>query len=287
MGVSDFLGKMVKGYKGSKKPYVIVFGNEKGGTGKSTIAMHTAVYLLNQGYSVGTIDIDARQGTFTHYFENRKRSAKKDSKLKLPQHIAVTKSEAEQKEDAEQEEQEAFEKAMEELSKNDYIVIDTPGNDTYLSRLAHSYANTLITPINDSFIDLDVIVKISDGNLKNLHPSIYAEMVWDQRKERAKRGEKPLDWIVVKNRLSNLYTKNGRDINTVLDALAKRLSFRVGNGFCERVIFRELFLAGTTLLDMHDKKAVASLSHVAARQELRELIDLMKIPTLEKVAEVS
>lgn len=284
MGVSDFFGKMVKGNKGPKKPYVIVFGNEKGGTGKSTIAMHTAVYLLNQGYSVGTVDIDARQGTFTHYFENRKRSAKKNANLKLPQHIAISKSSADQKTDAEAEDKESFEKAMEELSKNDYIIIDTPGNNTYLSRLAHSYANTLITPINDSFVDLDVIVKISDGNLKNLHPSIYAEMVWDQRKERAKRGEKPMDWIVVKNRLSNFYTKNGRDINIVLDALAKRLSFRVGNGFCERVIFRELFLSGTTLLDANDKKTVSSLSHVAARQELRELIDLMKIPTQEKDA---
>lgn len=287
MGVSDFFGKMVKGHKGPKKPYIIVFGNEKGGTGKSTIAMHTAVYLLNQGYNVGTVDIDARQGTFTHYFENRKRSAKKNPQLQLPQHIAIAKSSAELKEEAEKEERENFESAMEQLSKCDYIIIDTPGNNTYLSRLAHSYANSLITPINDSFVDLDVIVKISDGNLKNLHPSIYAEMVWDQRKERAKRGEKPMDWIVVKNRLSNFYTKNGRDINIVLDALAKRLSFRVGNGFCERVIFRELFLSGTTLLDAHDKKTVSSLSHVAARQELRELIDLMKIPTQEKIADAS
>ena len=167
---------------------------------------------------------------------------------------------------------------MEELSGNNFIVIDTPGNNTFLSQLAHSYADTLVTPINDSFVDLDVIVKISDGDIRNLRPSIYAEMVWDQRKERAKRGERPFDWIVIKNRLSTLYTKNRGDVNTVLEALAKRLSFRLGNGFCERVIFKELFLSGMTLLDLKNTGNEMNLSHVAARQELRELISLMKIP---------
>lgn len=260
------------------KPYVIVFGNEKGGTGKSTIAMHTAVYLLNLGCKVGTIDIDARQGTLTHYFENRKRSASGNPSLKLPQHIAIARSDAHNKAETEQMERQAFENSMKELSGNNFIVIDTPGNNTFLSQLAHSYAKTLITPINDSFLDLDVIVKISDGDIKNLRPSIYAEMVWDQRKERAKRGEKPLDWIVIKNRLSTLYTKNKGDVNTVLEALAKRLSFRLGNGFCERVIFKELFLSGTTLLDLKNNDNAMNLSHVAARQELRELITLMRIP---------
>lgn len=264
------------------KPYIIVFGNEKGGTGKSTIAMHTAIYLLNNGCKVGTIDIDARQGTFTHYFDNRKRTATDNPSLKLPHHIAIFRKE-EGGADAEKVERESFQKALEELADSDFVVIDTPGNNTFLSRLAHSYANTLVTPLNDSFVDLDVIVHISNGDIKNLRPSIYAEMVWDQRKERAKRGEKPLDWIVVKNRLSTLYTKNRGDVNTVLEALARRLSFRLGNGFCERVIFKELFLSGTTLLDLDSSGSSVSLSHVAARQELRELISLMKLPNVQHI----
>lgn len=265
------------------KPYVIVFGNEKGGTGKSTIAMHIAVYLLNLGCKVGTIDIDARQGTFTHYFENRKQTASGDPTIKVPHHVSILMSDAQDKLETEKIERQSFENAMKELSDCNFIVIDTPGNNTFLSRLAHSYADTLVTPINDSFVDLDVIVKISHGDLKNLRPSIYAEMVWDQRKERAKRGERPLDWIVVKNRLSTLYTKNRGDVNTVLEALAKRLSFRIGNGFCERVIFKELFLAGTTLLDLQNIDAPMNLSHVAARQELRELISLMKLPISQEL----
>lgn len=266
------------------KPYIIVFGNEKGGTGKSTIAMHAAVYLINMGCKVGAIDVDARQGTFTRYFENRARSARENSALKLPQCISVKKNEARDSDERAQAEKEAFETAMEELLENDFIVIDTPGNNTFLSRLAHSYADTLVTPINDSFVDLDVVVRVADGDLRKLHPSIYAEMVWDQRKERARRGDKPLDWIVIKNRLSTLYSKNSGDVNLVLEALAKRLSFRLGNGFRERVIFKELFLSGMTLMDLNECGSSMNLSHVAARQELRELISFMNIPVSRDLA---
>jgi chromosome partitioning protein len=170
---------------------------------------------------------------------------------------------------------------MEQLSGQDFIVIDTPGNDTHLSQLAHSHADTLVTPLNDSFIDLDVLVKVSSDDIKIMRPSIYAEMVWNQRKERARRGEKPIDWIVIRNRLTTLYTKNRRDINIVLEALSKRVGFRLGTGFCERVVFKELFLAGLTLLDLEKSGVQLNISHVSARQELRELINFMKLPRLQ------
>ncbi|MDR1334057.1 MAG: division plane positioning ATPase MipZ [Holosporaceae bacterium] len=259
------------------RPYVIVLGNEKGGTGKSTVAMHIAAYLLNSGFRVGTIDVDARQGTFTRYFELRKNSSKD---VKLPEHIAIQKNEDNDREKAQVADAESFTAALKQLEVCDFIVVDTPGNDTPLSQMAHSYANTLITPLNDSFVDLDVLVKVSNTETKMLRPSIYAEMVWNQRKERAKRGERPLDWIVIRNRLTTLYTKNKRDINTVLEALSKRIGFRLGTGFCERVVFKELFLSGLTLLDLEKSGTQFSLSHVAARQELRELINFMKLPNL-------
>ncbi|MDR3179935.1 MAG: division plane positioning ATPase MipZ [Holosporaceae bacterium] len=257
------------------KPYIIVFGNEKGGTGKSTLAMHISVYLLNSGFQVGTIDVDARQGTFTQYLEHRKASP---LDLTLPQHMAIAKSSLEDKEKAKADEYDRFCRALQQMSTCDYLVIDTPGNDTFLSQLAHSSANTLITPLNESFVDLDVLVKIFGDNLKTMRPSIYAEMVWNQRKERAKKGLKPTDWIVVKNRLNTFYSKNRGDVNIVLEELSKRIGFRLGIGFSERVIFRELFLSGTTLLDMENTGHSLSLSHVSARQELRELVDFMKLP---------
>ena len=262
------------------KPYVIVLGNEKGGTGKSMLAMHIAVYLLSKGFKVGTIDIDARQGTFTHYFENRQKN-NTDGKIKLSEHVIIHKVQADSVKEAQDKEAEALQSAFSKLSDCDFLVIDTPGNDTFLSQMAHSFADTLITPMNDSYIDLDVLVRLDKNDSKVMRPSIYAEMVWKQRQMRAMRRQRPIDWIVVRNRLSTLYTKNRKDINVVLDALSKRIGFRLGNGFCDRVIFRELFLTGLTLIDLEDIGVDLSLSHVSARQELRELINFMNLPNVK------
>lgn len=261
------------------RPYVIVLGNEKGGTGKSTIAMHVAVYLLNQGFKVGTIDIDARQGTFTRYFENRKNNNSEN--IKLSEHFAIFKNSSESNLEASQgKDLESVKNAFEKLRSCDFLVIDTPGNDTFLSRTVHSYADTLITPVNESLIDIDVLVRVNQGDSKTMRPSIYAEMVWEQRKLRAIRREKPIDWIVVKNRMSPLYSNNRKNVNTILEALSRRIGFRLSNGFCERVIFKELFISGLTLLDLEAQGIDLNISHVAARQELRELINFMKLPKL-------
>lgn len=261
-------------------PYVIVLGNEKGGTGKSTVAMHIAVYLLNKGLNVGTIDLDARQGTFTKYFEHRKVAGTDNNNVRLPNHIAIMKSEADNLQEANSQDKAALGQALRERADCDFIIIDTPGSNTYLSQLAHSYANTLITPMNDSFVDLDVLVNVSGGDVRTMRPSVYSEMVWNQRKARAIRRAKPIDWIVIRNRMTTLYTKNRKDVNIVLEALSKRIGFRLGTGFCERVIFREMFLSGLTVLDLDDGGTQLSMSHVAARQELRDLIAFMKLPNL-------
>lgn len=261
------------------RPYVIVLGNEKGGTGKSTIAMHVAVYLLNQGFKVGTVDIDARQGTFTRYFENRKNN--NSEKIKLSEHMAIFKDSSESSIEASKgKDLESVKNAFEKLRSCDFLIIDTPGNDTFLSRTVHSYADTLITPINESLVDIDVLVRVNKGDSHSMRPSVYAEMVWEQRKLRAIRREKPIDWIVVKNRMSPLYSNNRKNVNTILEALSRRIGFRLSNGFCERVIFKELFVSGLTLLDLEDQGIELNISHVAARQELRELINFMKLPKL-------
>ena len=53
------------------QPHFIVFANEKGGTGKSTTAVHTAIALAASGHRVGALDLDQRQRTMTRYLENR------------------------------------------------------------------------------------------------------------------------------------------------------------------------------------------------------------------------
>lgn len=256
--------------KPAGRAHVIVVGNEKGGTGKSTVSMHVIVSLLSGGLSVGSIDLDARQATLTRYVENRRlRGETKGVRPLLPDHepVPLTGDRA------------ADEARLHEIvgrmwAQHDVIVIDTPGSDNYLSRVGHSYADTLVTPLNDSLIDLDVLAKVDPAAMRVLRPSHYSEMVWETKKMRAMRGEKgPIDWIVLRNRLSSLDARNKRDMHKLLEELSRRIGFRVVAGLGERVVYREMFLDGLTLLDLRGSLfgQDVSLSHVAARQELRAL----------------
>ena len=255
---------------------VIVLGNEKGGSGKSTTAMHVVVSLLKQGHRVGCIDLDARQGSLSRYIENRRTFSQESGlDLAVPQLARIYRSEADARSDAEAEERDALSATFAELAGCDHIVIDTPGSDNHLSRLGHSYADVLITPLNDSFLDLDLLARIDADGHKVIAPSIYSQMVWEQRQRRAKAGLKPIDWVVMRNRLSHIDARNKRDVGRLLSQLAKRIGFRLAPGFGERVIFRELFPKGLTLLDLREKGAGVQLnmSHLAARQEVRELFN--------------
>jgi chromosome partitioning protein len=264
------------------RAHVLVIGNEKGGSGKSTTALHIAVALMSDGAAVATIDLDARQGTLTRYIENRAAHIKrKGVDLPMPRHAAVAASGDPADEKA------RFEAALEPaVTQSDYVVIDTPGSDTHLSRLAHTWADTLLTPLNDSFIDLDLLARIDPETLRIVRPSVYAEAVWKQRQIRSMQGARPVDWIVMRNRLSSLAARNKRDMGTVIEALARRIGFRVAAGLSERVIYRELFLSGLTLLDLRRGSGGPSLtmSHVAARQEVRDLVAALTLPPPESRA---
>jgi chromosome partitioning protein len=263
-----------------KKPHVIVVGNEKGGSGKTTTSMHLIASLLDLGFKVGSIDLDARQRSLSRYLENRRQYLfKHGSQLLLPHHVVVTRSPFTFQHEAELDEEKRFKEAMEHLSDNDYIVIDCPGADFYLARLAHTIANTVITPINDSFIDLDVIAHVNAETMEMVRPSIYSEMLWEQKLERAKKGGKAMDWIVMRNRLSNLDAKNKRRMADVTERLARRIGYRPIAGFSERVIFRELFLKGLTVIDLLNGQTdiAVQMSHIAAREEVRKLLKHLKI----------
>ena len=270
----------------SGRPHIIVIGNEKGGSGKSTVAMHVIVALLSEGNKVGSIDLDSRQGTLSRYVENRRHSSESMSKpLPMPEHIAVARSKAESVADAAAEESAALDEALRHLSRMDFIVIDTPGSDSPLSRHAHALADTLVTPLNDSFLDLDLLGRVDRAGKKVTRPSIYAEMVWDQRKRRAAAGGRSIDWVVLRNRLTTLDARNKREIARLLGELSKRIGFRIVPGFTERVIFRELFPRGLTLLDLArvDSGIELAMSHVAARQEIRDLVAALKLPGTRKL----
>lgn len=269
-----------------KRGHIIVVGNEKGGSGKTTTTMHLVVALLRLGFRVGTLDIDARQRSLTRYLENRKATAIRESTpLPMPHHIVVQKSPFDTREETETDERDRLTRALAKLLVAcDFVLIDSPGNDTYLSRLAHSFADTVITPINDSFVDLDVLAAVDGGTLQITRPSIYSEMLWEQKMQRAKRDGGAIDWIVMRNRLSNIDARNKRLITKVCDDLSKRLGFRLAPGFSERVIFREMFLQGLTVLDVMDTSSSQSISmsHLAARQEVRELLKTLRIPAIDQ-----
>jgi chromosome partitioning protein len=268
-----------------RRAHIIVLGNEKGGSGKTTTTMHLVVALLRLGFKVGTMDIDARQRSLSRYIENRHKTMKdEDVSLPVPHHIVITKSPFNVREEAEQDERERFEQGMERILDGDFIIVDSPGNDTYLSRLAHSYADTVITPINDSFVDLDVLATVDANTMKVIRPSIYSEMVWEQKLERAKRDGGSTEWVVMRNRLSNLDARNKRFMTKAVEELSRRIGFRLAPGFSERVIYREMFLQGLTVLDVMDmsKSKSISMSHLAARQEVRDLLGTLRIPEIDR-----
>ena len=261
---------------------VIVVGNEKGGTGKSTTAMHIIVGLLREGYAVGAIDLDARQGTLARYFDNRRiYAAKMELSLPHPAYRAIGLSDLRDRYLAKKNDRLRLADALRELGETcDVIVMDTPGSDNALSRVAHSYADILITPINDSFVDLDLLGRVDQETNEVRALSHYSEMVWEQKKVRAQRDGGSIDWIVMRNRLASLETKNKRNMDIALDGLSRRLGFRLAHGFSERVIFRELFLKGLTLLDIREEGAdvTMTMSHMAALQEVRNLLQTIGVP---------
>lgn len=263
-----------------QRAQIIVMGNEKGGSGKSTCAMHIIVGLLREGYAVGAIDLDARQGTLSGYLAARAAfAAGKPFDLPLPRCASVFRSEKDSRAEAEAEERTAFEAALADLSRDcDIIVVDCPGADTYLSRLGHSYADTLITPINDSFVDFAMLARVDPDNHDVINPSIYSEMVWEARKRRFARDRGRIDWIVMRNRMGANEARNKRDVGATLESLAKRIGFRTVKGFGERVIFRELYLQGLTLMDVKEAGLgiQMGMSHIAARAEVRALLTAIR-----------
>lgn len=266
--------------------HVVVLGNEKGGSGKSTTALHIAVALLKAGQRVATIDLDSRQKSFTHYIENRRSWAERSRlPLEMPTHFCVPRSESLSVEANEAREFAAFSRAIGAIEhSHDVVIIDTPGNDTYLMRLAHSMADTLVTPLNDSFVDFDVLATLDPQNFGVTGESHYADMVREARRQRRLVDGRMTDWIVIRNRLSTLGSRNKRLVGEGLNELSKRMGFRTVDGFAERVVYREFFPRGLTALDDLDETTLGTrpnMSHLTAREEVIALLNALHLPLSE------
>ncbi|WP_136163288.1 division plane positioning ATPase MipZ [Sphingomonas flavalba] len=254
--------------------HIIVFANEKGGTGKSTTAVHVAVGLAARGARVAALDLDHRQRTLGRYLDNRAETMKRRG-IALPQPVYAT---------CDATDPDGFEAALAAVADGaDFVVIDTPGRDDPVARHAATRANTLVTPMNDSFVDFDLIGQVDPESFKVSRPSFYSELIWDARKARAKADGATIDWVVLRNRLQHIEARNMRRVGDALGQLSKRVGFRLIPGLGERVIYRELFPSGLTLLDIAALKDVG-MSHVAARQELRELVAGLQLPETARAA---
>lgn len=269
--------------------HVIVLGNEKGGSGKSTTAMHIIVALLKAGFRVASIDTDGRQRSLSRYIENRGIWARRNGlALEMPTHFTVPPAEGERVADIEAREFQAFAMAVSRVEHGyDFVVVDTPGSNAYLMRVSHAMADTLVTPINDSFVDLDIIGQIDPEDYAVAGISHYAELVQQAREQRKLIDGGATDWVVVRNRLSSLDNRNRRNVVKGLHELSRKLGFRLADGISERVVFREFFPMGLTALDTLDASTLGSeptVSHLAARREIRAVLDALRLPVRQPAA---
>jgi chromosome partitioning protein len=283
-------------------PHVVVIGNHKGGSGKSTFAMYVIVALLKAGKRVASFDLDLNQLTLTRYIGNRREwDREHELKLELPDHFPVTEELTSGRAQSHGANLRRFISRLMKIGRahkhdfvdssvlnhsadlrqfisqlkkigrareHDFIVIDTPGGAQHLNLIAHGMADTLITPINDSLVDLDVLVEIERSDLEP-QPSVYAKTVWRALEARRKVSGRATDWIVVRNRLESVESSNQRQVTQALEVIRATLGFRIARGLLERPVYREFFAAGLTVFDPVEEFNSAA---VPARLEVQNLI---------------
>jgi chromosome partitioning protein len=270
-----------------RSSHVIVIANEKGGSGKTTTAMHVIVALLKAGQRVAAIDIDSRQKSLARYISNRKAWVKKTGiRLELPDHYVIDRANTRNVDENEAAEFAGFATAITAVENtHDFVVIDTPASDNFLMRLAHAMADTLITPLNDSYVDFDVFASVDPESFEVTGTSHYSEMVRDARRQRRLVEDNDTDWIVMRNRMGQLETRNGRNIAEGLQDLSRRMLFRQADGFTERVVYREMFPRGLTVLDTLSERTLGvkpTQSHQIANEEVTRFFNTLRLPIDER-----
>lgn len=252
----------------TREPHIITFANEKGGVGKSTSAFHTTVALCNAGESVAVIDLDFRQRSLAKAVENRVATARR-LEIDLPCPVNDVMGDLSVG---------ALESEIRRLSLTcNFIVIDVAGHDSEIGRFAISVADTLVTPINDSFVDLNLLGHVEPVEMQFEMLGPFARLV-NHLVIDGRRGKlRPVDWIVVQNRLRSLSSHNERRFNKILSEIAPVAGFRIGHGLGERVIYRELYPFGLTLLDADFLPDLQRVRQVA-KDELQDMLASLRLP---------
>jgi chromosome partitioning protein len=259
--------------------------------------MHIIVALLKAGKRVASFDLDLNQLTLTRYLGNRHEwDRKHEYELELPDHYPVSeevpgttlgrflsglkKIGRAHKEDSMRSSALSHSADLRQFisqlkrigrgRKHDFIVIDTPGGVQHLSLIVHGMADTLITPINDSLVDVDVLVAMKQSD--EPQPSAYAKMVWRALDTRRKVTGRTTNWIVVRNRLESVESSNQQQITQVLNVIQRTVGFSVARGLLERPVYREFFAAGLTALDpIEGFESVAEPARLEVQNLIREI----------------
>jgi chromosome partitioning protein len=241
---------------------IITFANEKGGVGKSTIAFHCAMALCNAGHRVAVVDLDHRQQSMARALENREGTARR-LKIKLPSPRSSVLN------------HQSSASLIQEMARigwdSDFIIIDAAGHDSPVARHAIAMADTLVTPVNNSFVDIDLLGQFDSITMRLKRYGSFARMVQELREVRDHRGQAPTDWVVVQNRMRRLGSTNEQRVTDALGELSNKAGFRLAQGLGDRVAYRELFLLGLTLFDLKHIPEF-SRTHPAAKSEIMQMI---------------
>jgi len=263
-------------------PHVIVVGGGKGGSGKTTLAMHVVVYLLKAGQRIGTLDLDSDQGGLTRYIENRERWANhRHIDLALPWHNRISSARGERTDEIESRELAQLQEAIAPMETScDFLVIDAPSHDNYLMGVAHLIADTVLTPLQDSFLDLGALGLVDPLTHEVTHTGHYAATVCAARKLRRQFDPAFVDWVVIVNRPCDPPL-----VKPCLRDLALRIGFKDAAGCAERAAYRQLFSLGLTAFDALDEATLGACpteSHLAAQREMRALMESLRLPVSQR-----
>lgn len=239
---------------------VITVANEKGGAGKSTLAAHIAVSLASAGYRVLAIDLDRRQRSLSRFFASRDATARRlGVGLPMVRHLVLNQTSGAM----------LFQEIARAGPDCQVVVIDAPGADSPIVRRAIAMADKLVTPVNLSFVDLDLLAHLNPVTQDYVSPGCFAEAVQGLAETRAEMGLAATDWIVVPNRIRSGSDKARESCFAALRRLTTQVGFRLGTGLGERAAFRELQLLGLTQLDLHHIPDLPRAHSVARKEILR------------------
>jgi chromosome partitioning protein len=250
-------------HRARPKARIITVANEKGGAGKSTVAFHLCVALADAGRNVLAIDLDRRQQTLSHALTSREGTARRlGTALPMPRHLVLG--------------HDSGSVLMQEMARVgqscDTIVIDAPGYDSPIARRAIALADTLVTPVNGSFADVDLLGRFNPVTMKYTGPGCFAEMVEGIRQARFELRQPALDWRVVLNRVRRGTSRSQTNVECALAQLEEKIGFRLVHGLADRVAYRELLLLGLTHLDLRRIPQLPR-THSIARDEILQLRD--------------